>query len=534
MSAGLIAITKGASVAGSGTLGANQIPYANSAGELQGSSALTFDGTNLSNTGTSGVVRVRAGSGSQYVDLLADNGSVPKLVYSQAWGSLVFGSDSSGTITEQMRLTSTGLGIGTSSPATRLHVAISGTGTGTGEVISETVGANGNAGYAFRTAGVTRWSVTLIGTDGSNSLRFRDENASVERMRLDSSGNLGIGVTPYGWGASARCIDLVGNVGFASLGNSDAFVLSNAYYDGSTWRYKSSSIAVSVYRAAIGAHTWFTAPSGTAGNAITFTQAMTLDASGNLRPGTDNSQTLGSGSYRWSVVYAGTGTINTSDAREKTKVSLLEDKEIEAAAALSAEIGKFQFLTSIESKGEDKARIHLGMTVQRAIEIMEKNSLDPMRYAFICYDKWEEEVDAVEGEEGAYAIISSTQKTATSQVEEKVIEVIDGVPTQKTVTKDVTSPVYEAVPVVDEDGNPVVNVTPATEEELDEEGNVVKEAIPEQVVPVTYQVPVMETVTTWKKKVSKDRYGFRYDQLIMFIAKGLEARFNAAPVQFKD
>lgn len=99
---------------------------------------------------------------------------------------------------------------------------------------------------------------------------------------LDASGNLGLGVTPYGWGASARCIDLVGNVGFASLGNSDAFVLANAYYDGSTWRYKSSSIAVSVYRASIGAHTWYIAPSGTAGTAITLTQAMTLDASGVL------------------------------------------------------------------------------------------------------------------------------------------------------------------------------------------------------------------------------------------------------------
>jgi hypothetical protein len=35
-----------------------------------------------------------------------------------------------------------------------------------------------------------------------------------------------------------------------------------------------------------GAFRWFNAPSGTAGNAITFTQAMTLDASGNLGIGT--------------------------------------------------------------------------------------------------------------------------------------------------------------------------------------------------------------------------------------------------------
>jgi hypothetical protein len=40
------------------------------------------------------------------------------------------------------------------------------------------------------------------------------------------------------------------------------------------------------YAQATGSHVWFTAPSGTAGNAISFTQAMTLDASGNLAVGT--------------------------------------------------------------------------------------------------------------------------------------------------------------------------------------------------------------------------------------------------------
>jgi hypothetical protein len=44
-------------------------------------------------------------------------------------------------------------------------------------------------------------------------------------------------------------------------------------------------------------HQWFTAPSGTAGNAITFTQAMTLDASGNLLVG----DTTQSGSARFTL-----------------------------------------------------------------------------------------------------------------------------------------------------------------------------------------------------------------------------------------
>jgi len=39
-----------------------------------------------------------------------------------------------------------------------------------------------------------------------------------------------------------------------------------------------------------------------------------------LRPVTDNAQSLGTASHRWSVVYAATGTINTSDERSKRNV----------------------------------------------------------------------------------------------------------------------------------------------------------------------------------------------------------------------
>ncbi|WP_188263169.1 tail fiber domain-containing protein [Azospirillum tabaci] len=43
-----------------------------------------------------------------------------------------------------------------------------------------------------------------------------------------------------------------------------------------------------------------------------------LVVSGLCRPGADAALALGSASYRWSTVYAATGTINTSDARQKT------------------------------------------------------------------------------------------------------------------------------------------------------------------------------------------------------------------------
>lgn len=119
---------------------------------------------------------------------------------------------------------------------------------------------------------------------------------------------------------------------------------------------------------------------------------MMFASAASVRPGTDNARTLGSATARWSVVYAGTGSINTSDAREKSPVRTLEQAEISAAAQLGREIGAYKWLASVEAKG-DAARWHIGMTVQRAIEVMQSHGLDPFAYGFICYDSWEEEPD---------------------------------------------------------------------------------------------------------------------------------------------
>lgn len=121
---------------------------------------------------------------------------------------------------------------------------------------------------------------------------------------------------------------------------------------------------------------------------------LQIRAAGNgysVVPGADNAQALGDASARWSVVWAGTATISTSDAREKTEVRKLTAAEIAAASDLAKEIGAYKFLSAVAEKGED-AREHVGMTVQRAIEVMESHGLDPFGYSFICYDKWEEEV----------------------------------------------------------------------------------------------------------------------------------------------
>ena len=110
-----------------------------------------------------------------------------------------------------------------------------------------------------------------------------------------------------------------------------------------------------------------------------------------IYPSTDNALSAGTSAFRYSVVYAASGSINTSDAREKTLVRPLSAAEVAAASTLAREIGAYRFLAAVAQKG-GAAREHIGMTVQRAIEVMEAHGLDPMAYGFICYDSWPERV----------------------------------------------------------------------------------------------------------------------------------------------
>ncbi|MGN6312838.1 MAG: tail fiber domain-containing protein [Rhodanobacteraceae bacterium] len=135
-------------------------------------------------------------------------------------------------------------------------------------------------------------------------------------------------------------------------------------------------------------------------------------------PQTDNTYNLGGASNRWHVIYAGTGTINTSDAREKTAIAPLTDSEIAWAKALAVEIGTFQFLDAVAAKGASLARLHIGMTVQRAIELGQSFGLDPTRYGFICHDSWDAEPEVTTEE----PVLDPTTKEPTGATTTIVVQ----------------------------------------------------------------------------------------------------------------
>lgn len=148
--------------------------------------------------------------------------------------------------------------------------------------------------------------------DGTVRLGVGNAGATTsDVVTVNSSGNLGLGVTPSAW--SGRPAFEMSNSGAAYVMNNGtgAIVLgTNHYFNGSANVYKVNGYATE-YATYSGQHVWLTAPSGTAGNAISFTQAMTLDASGNLLVGTTtaggNGITLVNGKYIYSL-----GTYNNT------------------------------------------------------------------------------------------------------------------------------------------------------------------------------------------------------------------------------
>ena len=103
-----------------------------------------------------------------------------------------------------------------------------------------------------------------------------------------STGNLGVGTALSAWSNDGKVLELPNGVSlFGNTGSAASYLFTNAYFNGSNFIYKTTR-AASYYNQQNGVHSWNTAPSGTAGDPITFTERMNLDLSGNLKLNTGN------------------------------------------------------------------------------------------------------------------------------------------------------------------------------------------------------------------------------------------------------
>lgn len=383
---------------------------------------------------------------------------------------------------EYMRLTTTGLGIGVTAPTQKLDI------NGTINIGDNNTRLNISAGPGG----------ALINNVDNSPMYFYTNN--VVRATLNSTG-LGIGGSPgakfdvqsnentatyfrqynASTGASATVIHQM-NAGGRSVDVQVGYNSQTISLTGSGILYSRSYFDQHVLHTTAGV------------------EYLVANAS-NHRPGSDNAVTSGHGSYRWSVVYAATGAINTSGRDAKLFVSAAIAAEKRAAATIKAKPRRYKLKDSVDEKGEARARWHFGYVAEDVRDALAAEKLDPWAYAFLCSDP------LIKRE--TYFETATRAKMRKVTTTESAVEIIDGKPVMVAKQVERDEPVGVMVAVVDEAGQPVMQQT-GTDAETGEP----------IIAPLMHLVPEMEEYQVKRTRevdTGEVRLGLRYSELEAFL-----------------
>ncbi|SEI67938.1 Chaperone of endosialidase [Sphingobium sp. AP50] len=284
---------------------------------------------------------------------------------------------------------------------------------GVGAAATRELGINVDAGYSggirWRTGTSSRWMMSKTGTAetgsnaGSNFSLSRQDDAGTT-LGTPFTVNRATGLTTI---AEGLAVSGTGGAatGFSSLGvtsstttapiNIDSIAGQYAitrYRTGTTTRWDLGKETTAEGGSNVGSD--FSIRSFTDGGSV---RAVTLRISrangdisfeGNLIPTADNVKSLGTGSFRMSVIYAGTGTINTSDERAKQEIGPVPDALLDAWG--NVEWRQYRFIDSYALKGED-ARWHFGLIAQHVRDAIDAalGEGSAIRLGLVCHDEWD-------------------------------------------------------------------------------------------------------------------------------------------------
>ena len=100
-----------------------------------------------------------------------------------------------------------------------------------------------------------------------------------------ADGNVGIGISPYAHHSGGTGLDVSkrGTVAYYETAGDFLALSNNAYYNGSNYIYKETAGAGQINIGNDGSFVFLTAPSGTAGTSLTYSQNLTIDSIGRVK-----------------------------------------------------------------------------------------------------------------------------------------------------------------------------------------------------------------------------------------------------------
>lgn len=363
-----------------------------------------------------------------------------------------------------------------------------------------------------------------------------------KRVTIDRAGNSGFGTPTPG-----EKVDVAGNI---KLQNGTAFTSANSIiskitsYAGAANQFENASVDFLTGSFPDSGQISFKVSNGTR------VEAMRMDTSANVTPGADNTQNFGSGSLRWATIYAGTGTINTSDERYKVLREGGDLTDAEFAAWSNVRAIVYRDLDSFERKG-DAARLHIGYSWQSIQSAFQAEGLDPAHYGLWCEDPVLAPVEKtrmvsrpVEGQTETIPVLDDDGEPVFEQVQEteeveqpfEEVRMIRGAPVLVKGVRTVVEPVFDSVQIRDEDGELLFDTPQPIEDP--ETGELVEgDPIP-RMAPVPRMiskakaetVPVMEEVEeafTEMEPTGETRGALRYNQCSVIEAAWLRRELAA-------
>lgn len=348
----------------------------------------------------------------------------------------------------------------------------------------------------------------------------------------DAAGNFGQGVTPSAW-VDDKALQLP--QGSVSSGYEFGISINAGAYRtaSNTWRYSQSSASVSRYNQVNGSHQWFTAPSGTAGNPITFTQTMVHTAAGFLKS-SNNGDYSGNGLgasapyHQFSTNQTGGTGLAVSNSSIGAGVCVEAYANTQASGFFYQGVGggtvSYRVLTSGNVQNTNNSYgaisdlklkdniVDVSPKLAKLLQVRIVNyslKADPKKTKLmgVIAQELEQISPGLIEETPDYEEVTRTrevQKTvpvtekAPVLREQKTVEVVDGKAIVKTEWFEelVDVPVVDHYPLFDADNQPVFEVaTPEVPEVRDADGNVTQPAVPASYRQALHSVPRMQEVT---------------------------------------